>query len=149
MESTLDALGGILLRAVPTFLLIVLLHFYLKFVFFKPMGKVLEERYEATEGARKRAEESLQRAAAKTAEYEAAMRAARAEVYQAQERVHRELQERHAARLAEARQAGEAAAREARAQLANDMEAVKVSLAREAEALSNQIADSILRRSAA
>ena len=149
MESTLDALGGILLRAVPTFFLVILLHFYLKFVFFKPMGKVLQERYEATEGARKLAEQSLERAAAKTAEYEAAMRAARAEVYQTQERVHKELEERHAARLAEARQGAEAAAREARAQLANDVEAVKISLAREVETLSNQIADSILRRRAA
>ena len=56
-------------------------------IFFKPLEKVLRQRYEATEGARKLAEQSLERAAAKTAEYEAAMRAARAEVYQAQERL--------------------------------------------------------------
>ena len=59
--------------------------------------KVLQKRYEATEGARKLAAESLERAAAKTAEYAAAMRTARAEVYQSQEQLHRELQEREAA----------------------------------------------------
>ena len=48
----LHALGGILLRAVPTFLLIILLHFYLKSIFFKPLERVLEARSEATEGAR-------------------------------------------------------------------------------------------------
>jgi len=149
MQATLHALGGILLRAIPTFLLIILLHFYLKNMFFKPLGKVLRERYEATEGARRLAEQSLERAAAKAAEYEAAMRAARAEVYQAQDQIHKQLQERHAAHLLEARQQAEAAAREARTQLAKDVEAAKVSLASEAEALSAQIADSMLRRSAA
>ena len=76
MDAMLQALGGILLKAVPTFLLVVLLHFYLKGVFFKPLRKVLRQRYEATEGARKLAAESLERAAAKTAEYATAMRAA-------------------------------------------------------------------------
>src|SRR5664279_4370926 len=94
MEATLHALGGILLKAVHTFLLVVLLHFYLKAVFFKPLQKVLRQRYEATEGARKLAAESLERAASKTAEYEAAMRAARADAYQAQEQLHKRLKER-------------------------------------------------------
>ena len=76
MDATLLALGGILLKAVPTFLLVILLNFYLKAVFFKPLEKVLRQRYEATEGARKLAAESMERAAARTAEYEAAMRAA-------------------------------------------------------------------------
>ena len=53
MDATLHALGEILLKAVPTVLLVVVLHFYLKYVFFKPLKKVLEERYNATEGARK------------------------------------------------------------------------------------------------
>src|ERR1035437_10711175 len=91
MDATLLALGGILLKAVPTFLLVLLLNFYLKAVFFKPLEKVLRERYEATEGARKLAAESMERAAARTAEYEAAVRAARAEVYQAQEQIHTQL----------------------------------------------------------
>ena len=71
--------------------------------------KVLRQRYEATEGARKLAAESLERAAAKTAEYEAAMRAARAEIYQAQEQAHKQLQEGESAELAAARQRAEAA----------------------------------------
>jgi F-type H+-transporting ATPase subunit b len=149
MDATLHALGGILLKAVPTFLLVVLLQFYLKYVFFRPMEKVLRERYEATEGARKLAEESMGRAAARTAEYEAAMRAARAEAYQAQEQIHKELQERHAADLAEARRRSEAVIQEAKSALAADVEAAKSSLAGDAEALANQIAEAMLRRSAA
>jgi F-type H+-transporting ATPase subunit b len=149
MDDTLRALGGILLRAVPTFLLVVLLHFYLKKIFFQPMEKILRQRYEATEGARKLAEQSLARASAKTAEYEAALRAARSEVYLAQEQLYKQLQESHAAQLAAARQSTDAAVRQARAQLARDVEEAKVSVARDSDMLAGQIADSILRGSAA
>ena len=149
MEATLQALGGILLKAVPTFLLVVLLHFYLKGVFFNPLRKVLRQRYEATEGARKLAAESLERAAAKTAQYEAAMRAARTEIYQAQEQAHKRLQEGESAELAAARRRVEAAVDEAKALLSIDVEAAKAGLARDSELLANQIAESILRRNAA
>ena len=149
MEATLQALGGILLKAVPTFLLLVLLHFYLKGVFFNPLRKVLRQRYEATEGARKLAAESLERPAARTAQYEAAMRAARTEIYQAQEQAHKRLQEGESAELAAARRRVEAAVDEAKALLAGDVEAAKAGLARDSELLANQIAESILRRNAA
>src|SRR5271169_6760095 len=99
MGDTLHALGQILLNAVPTVLLLLLLYFYLKYMFFKPMEKVLRERYEATEGSRKMAQEALERAAARTAEYEVALRAARTEVYQAHEVLHQQLQEREIAQL--------------------------------------------------
>lgn len=149
MEATLHALGGILLKAIPTFLLVVLLHFYLKGVFFKPLQKVLRQRYEATEGARKLAAESLERAAAKTAEYQAAMRAARGEIYQAQEQLRKRLQEAEFAELTGARRRAQAAVEEAKTQLSSDVEAAKAGLARDSELLANQIAESILRRNAA
>jgi len=149
MDVILHQLGQLLLKAVPTFILVVLLQFYLKRVFFKPLEKILKQRYDATEGAKKAAEESLQRAAAKAAEYEAAMRAARTDVYQAQEQFHRELQEREAAQILEARQRAEAMIQAARADLQKDVEAAKESLRADSEALANRIADTILRRSAA
>jgi F-type H+-transporting ATPase subunit b len=149
MEATLHDLGGILLKAVPTFLLLVLLHFYLKGVFFKPLQKVLRQRYEATEGARKLAGEFLEHAAAKTAEHQAGMRAARTDIYQAQEQLHKRLQEGEFAELAAARKRAEAAVQEAKIQLSRDVEAAKASLARDSELLADQIAESILRRNAA
>jgi len=146
MEATLHALSGILLRAIPTFLLVFFLHFYLKYIFFKPLGKVLHARYEATEGARLRAAESLERAAAKTAEYEAALRAARSEVYQTQEQLHRRLQEEQAAQVHAAREQTEAAVRDAKAQLAAEIARAKTDLAAESGALAGQIADALLNR---
>jgi len=149
MEAILHALSGILLRAVPTFLIVIFLHFYLKAVFYKPLEQVRQKRYEATEGARQRAEVSLQRAAAKTAEYEEALRAAKAEVYQTQDKLHRELQEQQAAEMLAARQQADAAVQQARTALAQDVEAAKSGLARESERLADQIVESILRRNAA
>jgi F-type H+-transporting ATPase subunit b len=144
MDDTLRALGEILLRAVPTFLLVVLLHIYLKKIFFQPMEKVLHKRYEATGGARKLAEQSLARAAARTAEYEGALRAARAELYQAQEQLYRQLQESHAAQLLAARQSADEGVRGVKAQLARDMEEAKLGLSRDTDMLAGEIADSIL-----
>ena len=149
MDVILQQLGELLLKAAPTFLLVILLNFYLKSMFFWPLEKILKQRYEATEGARKAADESLARAAAKTAEYEAALRAARAEIYKSQEQFHKQLQERESAQIAEARAAADAAAKAAKADLARDIEAAKLSLNRDSEILANQITESILRRSAA
>jgi len=149
MDVILHQLAQLLLKAIPTFVLVLLLHFYLKAVFFKPLSKVLEKRYEATEGARKLAEQSLRDADAKTAQYEAALRAARSEIYLAQEQIHKQLQEHEAAELAAARQQADEAIRQAKAALAKDVEEAKAGLARESELLSNQIVASILRGSVA
>src|SRR5262249_41921846 len=149
MEATLHALGEILLKAVPTFLLILLLHVYLKNVFFKPLETVLKKRYDATEGARKLADESLKRAAAKAAEYEAALKNARSEVYQAQEKLHKQLQDDQAAQVQEVRRNTEAMVKAAKEQLAAEVAAARASLQHDSDALANQVADTILRRSAA
>jgi F-type H+-transporting ATPase subunit b len=149
MDAMLHALSGILLRAIPTLLLVVLLNFYLKGVFFKPLERVLHKRYEATEGARKLAQQNLERAAAKTAEYEESMRAARAQLYHSQEEMHRQMQEHHSAVIAEARARAEAAVKAAKAQLAADVAGVKGTLAAQSESLAAEIAEHILGRSAA
>ena len=118
MDELLRSLGGLALKAIPTFLLVVLLHLYLKRMFFGPMARVIEERYQATEGARKAAEESLARAAAKADEYEASLRAARNEIYREEEEVRQKLRQEQAQAVAEARRNAEAAGKEARQQLA-------------------------------
>lgn len=149
MDSTLHALGGILLRATPTFFLVFLLTIYLKNVFFKPLEKVLQQRYDATEGARKLAEQSMERASAKAAEYETAVRAARADVYRAQEQAFKELQEKREGDAAAARDRAGEQVRKARALIEADVETAKAALASGIDPLANQIADSIFERSAA
>src|SRR5882672_4473281 len=149
MEETLRALGGILLKAVPTFILVVLLHFYLKFIFFKPLEKVLRQRYDATEGARKLAESSLAKAAEKAAEYEAALRAARSDTYKELEQLRRQLQDERAAGVREARARAEAAVAQAKAALDAEVASLKKNLEAESENLADRIATRILRGRAA
>src|SRR5208283_2874823 len=144
MDALLHDLGQLMLKALPTFLLVVALNFYLKYIFFKPLEKVLQRRYDATEGARKLAAEALDRAAAKTEQFESALRAARTEVYQTQEQAHRQLAERQGADLLALRQHAEELVREAQRQLAADAEILKRELAAGSDALADQIADSIL-----
>jgi F-type H+-transporting ATPase subunit b len=149
MEETLRQLGGILLRAIPTFILVVLLHLYLKFIFFKPLERILRERYEATEGARKLADESLARAAQKAAEYEAALRAARAETYKELEQLRSKLQDDRSSSVHEARLRAEALVAEAKAALNSEVEALKKNLEAESVALADRIASKILSGRAA
>ena len=149
MEETLHALGGIIIKAIPTFILVILLNFFLKYTFFQPLERILKLRYDASEGARKRAEETIARAEAKTAEYEAAMRDARAEIYREQEQLHAKLEQERRAEVAAARTAADQQIRQARAALAADVEAAKNDLARETDMLATQIAEVVLGRSMA
>ena len=149
MEETLRQLGGILLRAVPTFILVVLLHLYLKFIFFKPMERVLRQRYDATEGARKLAEESIARASQKAAEYEAALRAARADTYKEMEQLQRKLHDDRAASVKEARAQADAAVAHAKAALSAEVETLKKNLGSQSDTLADRIASKILTGRAA
>jgi F-type H+-transporting ATPase subunit b len=148
MDETLRQLGGILLRAVPTFILVVLLHLYLRFIFFTPLQRVLQERYDATEGARKLAEESLGRASQKAADYEAALKAARAETYKELEQLQRQLQDDRAASVKAARARAEATIAEAKAALSAEVEGLKKNLEAESGTLADRIASKVLGRAA-
>jgi F-type H+-transporting ATPase subunit b len=148
MDATLHALGQVLLQGLPTFFLVLFLHFYLRSVFFKPLGKVLNARKEATEGARKQAAESLERASAKAAAYEESIRAARSEIYQEQEVLRRKWRDEQSAQLSDARKRVEVMVKSAKAQITVQMEEARQSLAGASEALASQITESILRRRA-
>jgi len=146
MEETLRALTGLLLEAVPTLIIVLLLHFYLKKVYFQPVEKVLTARFEATEGARKRAQESLEKASAMAAEYDEALRAARNELYREQEEFRQKLQQEHEQTLKEARERAAQMVKEAGAQLEAELAASKEALRKDAGALSDQIVQAILSR---
>jgi F0F1-type ATP synthase membrane subunit b/b' len=144
MDALFRSLGGLMLTAIPTFLLVLALHLYLKRMFFRPMARVMEERYQATEGARKAAEVSLARAAEKATEYEASLRAARGEIYREQEETRQKMRQDQDRAIVEARRSAEAAVKEAGQQLAAELVAAKESLALQTGSLADQIVDSVL-----
>ena len=148
MEATLKALGDILIKAVPTLFLVILLHFYLKRIFFKPLEKVLHARYEATEGARKQADLSLEKARHKTAEFEEALRAARTEIWREQEEARRKQRQEQQSAINEARDSAAGTVKQAREQIAGDVSAARHNLIAESEALADQIVKTIVERRA-
>lgn len=133
----------------PTFFLVLLLYLYLKQVFFKPLARVLAEREEATEGARKKAAAALERADAHAAAYEEKIRHARSEIYREQEEQRKKWRDEQAAQIVSARQSADAQVAQARAQLKADAEAAKRSLAAETQALADRITQTILQGKAA
>ena len=146
MASTLAALQTLILKALPTFFLLVLLHFYLKHVFFKPLEKALKARNEATEGMRQLAEQTLQRAEQKTAEYEEAIRQARNEIYREEEELRRAQRQRQLETVNTMRRNADAMVEEARSTIAAEVEAARAALGRESEAIADEIAAAVLRR---
>jgi F-type H+-transporting ATPase subunit b len=148
MEATLHALGGIVLRGLPTFFLLLLLHFYLKRTFFAPLEKVLAERFEATTGARKQAESAMARAEAKAQEYEDAIRAARTEVYKENDAMRKKWRDQQSVMLAEAREKADSAIAVAKAEMAGDVRAARETLQAESDRIADGIVAAILRRAA-
>ena len=149
MDATLHALGRIVLYGLPTSFLVILLCIYLKVMYFKPFQKMLAARYEATEGARKAAEEALARANAKALEFDAALQQARQEIYAEQEQYLKKLHDQQATEAETARRTAEETLNQARAQLATEAQAARESLRAQSDLLASQIADAILSGRAA
>jgi len=149
MDQTLQQLGGILLKAIPTVVLLLIVHFYLKFMFFRPLQKVLAERKQATQGTKEKAELLLAKADQTQAAIEAALRKAREEIYQEQEEARKQWTNEQTARLDQARHQSHDLIHQAQTQLEADVDRAKKDLAETADALAEEIARTLLERKAA
>jgi F0F1-type ATP synthase membrane subunit b/b' len=144
MDATIQALGAILLKALPTLFLLIVVHLYLKWMLFGPLRETLRKRSEATEGARKAAEASMANATAKAAEIEKALRDARNEVYREQEEARKQWIAEQSLRVGEARKRSHEVIRQARAAIVEQTESAKQELAAAASGLADQISRSLL-----
>ena len=148
MEQTLQALVGILQKAVPTILLLLLLWFYFKVMLFGPLSKIQKQRDALTKGARKTAEESLASAERKTTDYENKLRDARSEVYREQEEMRKQWLADQAAQIEQAREKNAASVRAAKDQITKEAAIARTTLSTTSAQLADQIAGSILNRRA-
>jgi F-type H+-transporting ATPase subunit b len=148
MDQTLHALGGILLKSIPTVVLLLFLYFYLKLMLFGPLTRVLKQRDELTAGTRDAAQKSLKDAERKVREYEAKMREARAEVYREQEETRKRWLEDQASQVEGARARTGQTVQQAKEQMAVEITAARQTLAESAAALADQIATAVLSRRA-
>ena len=145
----LIALREILLGALPTFLLVWILYFYMTRVFFRPLRKTLQKRHELTGGLREVAEANLAAAERKAAEYEEALRAARSELYQQQDQERQRSQEQRGEVLRRSRQQAEEMVGRARQEIRQDVEEAQKRLASDSEQIALSITRTILEPAAA
>jgi F-type H+-transporting ATPase subunit b len=144
MEQTLQALTGILLKAIPTVIILVILHNFLKAVLFGPTEKMLKERDALTGGARNIATHSLAEAERKTKEYEAKLRDAKAAVYKNQEEMRRQWLEDQAKQIEQAHANAAVMVSNAKKEIVAEAAVARASLESSSQALADQIATNLL-----
>ena len=135
-------LAELFLQTVPTVLIILLLYFILRGLFFQPLLKVMAEREARTKGAEKAAAEAKAAAEEKIAQYQAALKKARGQVYSEQEAARKKLLDERAEQLKEARGKAAAEVTAAKTRLAGELATAR----HEVEATVSQLSAEIVRR---
>lgn len=149
MEETLHALVGLLIKSIPTIIFFVLLTFYLQYVLFKPLAKILDERKKATEGVREIAQRAFEAADKKKSEFEHALQIVRAELHQEHEALRQKWAQEQAEAVAAARAQADRQIEDARHQIAQEVERAQAEMDTRVDQLSEQIVNSLLKRRAA
>ncbi len=149
METTVQQLGGILLKAIPTLVLLLVVYLYLKWMFFRPLEKVLAQRKQATEGTREKAEALLAKASQTATAVESELRNAREQIYHEQEEARRRWVADQTAQLEQARHQSRELIRQARQELEAETVVAKRDLAATADSLAGQITRMLLERKSA
>jgi len=143
MDQILQALGGLLLKAVPTIVLLVFVFLYLKYTFFGPLGAVLQKRRDSTEGIKEAAAKNLEMAEEKAAMYEIALKEARSEMYREHENTRRHWVEHQAHRIEEARRRAHEMIQEAGTRIDAETIEAKRGLDSSAQVLALQITEKL------
>ena len=145
MEQILHQVGGLLLGAIPTAILLLTLYIAYHFLVHKPLTATLAERRTRTEGAVERARADIAAAEAKTAEYEARLREAKVAIFKQQEARRKQAQEARTAAVAAARQKADAQVKQSLAALQQEVAGAKAGLESEADRLAGEIIRTILQ----
>jgi F0F1-type ATP synthase membrane subunit b/b' len=144
MESTLHDLGQLLLKAIPTLFLLLVVHFYLKSMFFRPMADVLAKRREATDGLRESAEAMRAKADGQVNSIEEQLRQAREAIYQEQEEARKGWIGDQTSQVEEARKQGHELIHQSEELLDAEAVGAKTQLSGTANALADEIAQTLL-----
>jgi F-type H+-transporting ATPase subunit b len=149
MNSTLQGLSNLFIESVPTIVFFIVLNFYLKRVFFRPMRAILDERRKATEGVRELARLANEAAKEQMSEFERALQQARNEIHKNNDAVRRQWAEEQLATLEQARAEAAKKLASARQLIDEELRQAESELNAMVEPLSNEIVQSLLRRRAA
>jgi F-type H+-transporting ATPase subunit b len=140
----LNQLGELFLAAVPTVIIVFLFYLFLRWSFFTPMQRVLNERRKRAEGARTEAEATRVTAHEKLRAYNDTVKKARGEIFTEQETRRRRTLEERQATINAARATAQSALQEAKKGIEADVQAARVELERSRDGLADEIAEAIL-----
>jgi F-type H+-transporting ATPase subunit b len=146
MDKLLNDLGGIVLNALPTSIIVLILAIFVKQFYLKPLETVLAERHRLTEGARIAAEQGAHSADSKIAAYHSALEKARGEIYAEQTEFLRNLHAEQTALARSVKAASDATIAATRQSLAMEATQAREGLAAQSDQLANEIANSMLSR---
>ncbi len=135
-----------MLNGLPTFFLVLILAACVKYLYLKPLEKVLAERYRLTEGARKAAEESLKSADSKIAEYENSLAETRSEINKEQAAFLNQIRNEQAEQVRRVREESEHRIATAKLSIAEEARTATEGLESQSDTLAAQIADAVLAR---
>jgi F-type H+-transporting ATPase subunit b len=144
MDKLLNDLGGIVLNALPTSMIVLLLAIFVKQFYLKPLETVLAERHKLTEGARLAARQDRDTADSKIAAYEAALEKARREIYTEQTEFLKNLHAEQAERTKAAKSTSDSTLAAVRQSIVAEAAEARKGLAAQSDQLASQIADSVL-----
>lgn len=149
MQTVIAQLVGLFLASIPTIVIFLLLHAYLRRVLYRPLQRALATRREQTEGQFEAARRTIALAEEKLMQYESSLREARGDMYRIiEERRKAAMAERNRL-LAEARQRAEAARQAAEAQLAGDVGEARRKLEQGAAGMAEAVLGLVLRAAGA
>jgi len=138
-------LGQLFLQALPTTIIVFLFFLFMRWAFFQPMERVLEERRKRIEGARKEADAAQAAAQEKVRSYQEALKKARGELYAEQDAARRAVLDERTALIKQTRDMANEGIRAAKEQIAGEVAAARKQLEQESQTLGNEIARAILR----
>jgi F-type H+-transporting ATPase subunit b len=144
MDETLRQLGGLLLGAVPTVVLLALLYALYATIVHKPLSRILAERRQKTEGMIEKSKADIAAAEARTSQYEERLREARATLFRAQEARRKAALDARQAALNQAREKAQAQVQAAKAAIEKDEEMAESTLQDQAQMLANEIIRRVL-----
>lgn len=141
----LKQLGDLFLAAAPTAIIVFLFYLFLRWAFFGPVERVVQERGRRIEGARLETAEMRKSVQEKSRAYQEALRKARAELFREQEAARRVALEERAAAIQEARQRANETIQQAKGRIRAEIEAARAELDISSAQLAEEIARTILQ----
>jgi F-type H+-transporting ATPase subunit b len=140
----LKQLGDLFLAAVPTAVIVFLFYLFLRWSFFGPIERLVEERGRRMEGARRETEVLRKKAQETNRAYQLALRQARAELFREQEAARRVALDERGASLQQAREHANEAIQAAKARIRTEIQAARAELETSSTQLAEEIARAVL-----